>query len=252
MIKRMVRAVTMATLMVLAASSYAGSCYRDAADASRVDELVLKAVIESLYEGASSRKMLIETAIERSAKHNVNPAVVLAVIHAESAFDVNALSSKGAQGLMQIMPATAKWLGLVSPFDPEANIDAGVRYLAYLQRKFDRLELVLAAYNAGEGTVRRNKGVPPYKETQEYVRKVNMLKNHYQGVVERSKASSNSARCRSASGIAAALASELKARGSTWEAVGAIFSENPDAQRRFRKRVYQNWKTELAGLGSQP
>lgn len=108
-------------------------------------------------------------------RHGVNPELVSAVIRAESAFDARALSRKGARGLMQLMPATARRYG-VQPSElwtPERNIEAGVRYLAFLKRKFDGdLPKILAGYNAGEGAVTRFGGIPPYRETQGYVRRI--------------------------------------------------------------------------------
>ena len=108
-------------------------------------------------------------------RHKVNPDLVAAVIRAESAFHPRALSNKGARGLMQLMPATAKRYGVRSSelFLPERNIEAGVRYLAFLADRFaDDLPKILAGYNAGEGTVARYGGVPPYRETQSYVRRI--------------------------------------------------------------------------------
>ena len=100
-----------------------------------------------------------------------------AIMHAASAFNPNALSRAGAQGLMQLMPATAARFGVVNAFDPEQNIRGGVKYLAWLLKRFNGdLTLAAAGYNAGEGAVRRygNK-IPPYKETQNYVKTVMTL-----------------------------------------------------------------------------
>jgi soluble lytic murein transglycosylase-like protein len=108
-------------------------------------------------------------------RHEINPELVAAVIRAESAFQPRALSNKGARGLMQLMPATAKRYGVRSSelFLPERNIEAGVRYLAFLADRFaGDLPKILAGYNAGEGTVARYGGVPPYRETQSYVRRI--------------------------------------------------------------------------------
>ncbi len=115
---------------------------------------------------------LIHDAGER---HQVNPALLAAVARAESAFDPRAVSRKGAQGLMQLMPATARRFGLSDRevFDPAKNLGAGARYLSWLSRRFDDdLASVLAAYNAGEGTVERYGGVPPYGETRAYLRRI--------------------------------------------------------------------------------
>jgi soluble lytic murein transglycosylase-like protein len=103
----------------------------------------------------------------------VSPALVLAVIGIESAGRKDAVSSAGAQGLMQLIPATAERFGVSNAMDPGQNIRGGVAYLNWLMKEFDRDPLmVLAAYNAGEGAVRANKGVPPYAETRDYVPKV--------------------------------------------------------------------------------
>ncbi len=104
-------------------------------------------------------------------RHGVDPALLAAVAQQESGFDASAVSPAGAQGLMQFMPATARGLG-VDPFDPASAVDGAARYLADLTRQFGSTELGLAAYNAGPGTVRRHGGIPPYPETQDYVRNV--------------------------------------------------------------------------------
>jgi soluble lytic murein transglycosylase-like protein len=110
--------------------------------------------------------------IDRTArKTDVHPALLKAVIAAESAFDPNAVSRAGAQGLMQLHPKTASRFGVTNPFDPASNVDGGARYLHYLLKRFDNnLELALAAYNAGEEAVERHgRHIPPYAETQAYV-----------------------------------------------------------------------------------
>ena len=107
------------------------------------------------------------------AEHGIDSALIRAVIWAESNFNHRAVSRKGAQGLMQLMPATIWRLSVGDAFDPHENIGAGVRYLRQLLDQFQGdLTLALAAYNAGENAVLRYKGVPPYQETREYVRKV--------------------------------------------------------------------------------
>lgn len=119
-----------------------------------------------------------EAVLASTDAHGVDPLLVEAVIMAESSFRPDAVSPAGAQGLMQLMPATAQMLGVTDAFDIAQNIEGGVSYLAMLQQEFgaENLDLVLAGYNAGPGRVHRyNKTVPPYKETQAYVQKVQKL-----------------------------------------------------------------------------
>lgn len=115
-------------------------------------------------------------------EHGVDEAIVRAIIHAESAYNPNALSRVGAQGLMQLMPATARRFGVGNAFDAGENIQGGVKYLAWLLKRFKGdLTLASAGYNAGEGAVDKYKGVPPYKETQRYVQRVAVLAERYRG-----------------------------------------------------------------------
>jgi soluble lytic murein transglycosylase-like protein len=115
-----------------------------------------------------------------SRDYGVEEAVVRAIIHAESAFRPNALSRVGAQGLMQLMPATARRFGVGNPFDAAQNIRGGVQYLAFLLKRFNgNLDLAAAGYNAGEGAVDKYNGVPPYSETQRYVQRVGLLAQRY-------------------------------------------------------------------------
>ncbi|ACV69203.1 lytic transglycosylase domain-containing protein [Desulfohalobium retbaense] len=107
-----------------------------------------------------------------SRLHDVDHHLIQAVLETESDYRPQAVSTAGAQGLMQIMPETQQDLGLMDPFEPAANIEAGVRYFKGLLGQFSELPLALAAYNAGPQRVRRYDGIPPYKETQRYVRKV--------------------------------------------------------------------------------
>jgi len=103
----------------------------------------------------------------------VDPRFIHAVIKQESKYNPKAVSHVGAQGLMQMMPATAKRFGLKDPFDATANVTAGTKYLKWLLKRFDGdVSLALAGYNAGEGAVDKYKGVPPYSETQDYVKKI--------------------------------------------------------------------------------
>jgi soluble lytic murein transglycosylase-like protein len=112
--------------------------------------------------------------------YSVDAALIKAVMHAESAFNPHATSRKGASGLMQLMPSTASQYGAYDLYDPVQNIRAAVNYLRDLMQRYDNdTTLVLAAYNAGENAVDRHNGVPPYRETVDYVRKVLQFKKRY-------------------------------------------------------------------------
>ncbi len=115
---------------------------------------------------------IIDLINAHSEKYKVDPKLIYALIEQESRFNRFAVSPKGAAGLMQIMPATQKELGLADPFDAEKNMDAGVRYLKAMLDRFETETLALAAYNAGPEAVDKYNGVPPYKETRDYVLRV--------------------------------------------------------------------------------
>ena len=119
--------------------------------------------------------------IEREARRfNVDPALVRAVIHAESAFNPQAISPKGAQGLMQLMPPTASDLGVTNAMDTSQNIYGGVKYLSWMLERFNGdTRLATAAYNAGPGAVQRYGGIPPFAETQAYTERVAILHQRY-------------------------------------------------------------------------
>ena len=125
-------------------------------------------------ESTSARELYEPYVLEHSNKQSLRPALVRAVIQVESGYNPRALSPKGAMGLMQLMPDTARMLGVQRPYDPEQNIRGGTRYLRLLLDKYQgNEELALAAYNAGSGAVdRHGKRIPPYRETRDYVRKV--------------------------------------------------------------------------------
>lgn len=133
------------------------------------------------YNSSSYDQAIWKTGV----RYNVDPYLIKAVIRAESDFDSSAVSKKGAQGLMQLMPATARELRVSNPFDPNENIDGGTRYLRQMLDIFDNdLMLSIAAYNAGPGAVKRANGVPRFPETLRYVTKV--LK-HYKGYRNRGR-----------------------------------------------------------------
>ncbi len=118
--------------------------------------------------------------VQAADKYHLEPSFIHAVISAESSYQLDAVSSAGAQGLMQLMPATAVRFGVNDPFDPEQSIHAGTEYLYQLLQEFKSKELALAAYNAGEGAVRRyNKQIPPYPETEQYVDRVMRYYRYY-------------------------------------------------------------------------
>lgn len=138
----------------------------------------------SYYKGGSSRgrvypNLYNEIITTAAREHQLDPALIKAVIHAESAFNPRALSPKGARGLMQLMPGTARDMGVGNAFVPESNIRGGTAYLARLMKRYGRVEHALAAYNAGDEPVQRFNGVPPFSETQNYVRRVLQLKKQY-------------------------------------------------------------------------
>ena len=109
----------------------------------------------------------------KAQKYDVDPALVAAVVETESRFRTNARSQVGARGLMQLMPRTGRWMGATNLYNAEQNVDAGAKYLKYLNQRFDgNLTKTIAAYNAGEGNVRRYNGVPPFRETRSYVKRV--------------------------------------------------------------------------------
>jgi soluble lytic murein transglycosylase-like protein len=118
-----------------------------------------------------------ELIYEKAKKYDVDPALVVAVIEQESRFKPRARSHVGARGLMQLMPRTGRWMGARDLYNPEQNVDAGVKYIKYLDKRFNGdLKKIIAAYNGGEGNVKRYKGIPPFRETRQYVKKV--MKNY--------------------------------------------------------------------------
>ncbi|HEX9203597.1 MAG TPA: lytic transglycosylase domain-containing protein, partial [Vicinamibacteria bacterium] len=141
--------------------------------AASVRGLVPDEVMEEVAAAPAGSGDLKELATAAARRHGLDPGLVLAVVSVESAFRPEAVSRKGAQGLMQLMPATAASLGVKDAFDPVENLDGGSRHLGSLLTLYGGdLVSALAAYNAGAGAVARHGGVPPYRETRAYVKKV--------------------------------------------------------------------------------
>lgn len=140
---------------------------------ARTGRLIRSVVVKAKPADGDSADTRVRTLVEEAAKnHDVSPLLVDSVIQVESNYNPYATSPKGAQGLMQLMPATARRFGVTNSFDAKQNIEGGVRYLKFLQDTFKDDRLAIAAYNAGEGAVTKYGDVPPYAETQSYVDKV--------------------------------------------------------------------------------
>ena len=137
---------------------------------------------ELLGKTESSANPSLEAIINAQANANgLDPDLVKAVVKAESNFKTNAVSPKGAQGLMQLMPATSNMLGVENPYDAQQNITGGTKYLGDMLQNFGQLDMALAAYNAGPETVKRYGGVPPYPETKKYIRQVGKYYQDFKG-----------------------------------------------------------------------
>ena len=152
-----------------------GKASTPAVEVSAPTRRIVREIAPSRSRSSSSSVPYLDLIQQIAKSYDLNPELVKAVIKIESNFNPKAVSPKGAKGLMQLMPATAKRFGVTDAFDPEDNIRGGVKYLAFLFDEFgeQNLDLVLAGYNAGENAVHKyGKEIPPYKETQQYVKKV--------------------------------------------------------------------------------
>lgn len=150
----------------------------------------------SVLPSYSRNKNAFDQIIRQAAQqHGVAEGLIKAVMHTESGFNINARSPVGAQGLMQLMPATARRFNVSNAYDPQQNIYAGAKYLSWLLRRFNgNTQLALAAYNAGEGNVDKYGGIPPFRETQDYVRRVT---SRYQNLYASGLGMSNSSSAQS-------------------------------------------------------
>lgn len=143
-----------------------------------------QAVSGSAVPVEAERVKFQDVIAEAAVANDIHPALIAAVIHAESNFNPRAVSGRGAKGLMQINPPTQRYLRLKNAYDPRQNVQAGTRYLRELLDLFQgNLSLALAAYNAGPGAVTKHDGVPPYKQTRAYVKKVLAYYRHYRSTL---------------------------------------------------------------------
>jgi soluble lytic murein transglycosylase-like protein len=136
--------------------------------------------------GKKAERLLHPIVIQAAGRYQVDPALIKAIIMAESGYNIRAISKKGAKGLMQLMPATARALGVEDVFNPRQNISGGIRYFKQLVNQFDGdIKLALAAYNAGSRKVRHYQGIPPFKATRYYIKKVFKYYRIYKAQMDR-------------------------------------------------------------------
>ena len=163
-------------VMILSVTYAHNRITQQVVSAQRLKKKVLAAKTEcrsSSIAGKKAERFLHPIVIQAAGRYQVDPALVKAIIMAESGYNARAISKKGAKGMMQLMPATAQALGVEDVFNPKQNISGGVRYFKQLVNQFDGdVKLALAAYNAGSRNVRHYQGIPPFKATRYYIKKV--------------------------------------------------------------------------------
>ena len=165
-----------------AAALASAMCVREPRVGGTGDTTAGGAGLEPGLRGAGLEPALLGGAIaSAAARHGLDPALLTALVDAESGFRADAISPDGAIGLTQLMPATARRLGVLDAFDLQANLDGGARYLQEQLARFSQLPLALAAYNAGPEAVTRHGGIPPYPETRRFVSRVLDLVRRYAG-----------------------------------------------------------------------
>lgn len=185
----------------------------------------------SVLPSYSNNKNAYDHIIRQAAQtHGVAEGLIKAVMHTESGFNSNARSPVGAQGLMQLMPATARRFNVSNAYDPQQNIFAGAKYLSWLLKRFNgNTQLALAAYNAGEGNVAKYGGIPPFRETQDYVKRVSSRYNNlYSGGVSLSSGSSQAAPAIVASGNSSSNTTNNNASNSNTSA---------PAQQQYQRKI---------------
>jgi soluble lytic murein transglycosylase-like protein len=173
-IKTMSYSIFLSSLMTLLTISATGSPYPvNYMETAKIIEPQVLSKKTVLTKNEKRLRVYDQMIVKTSARHDIDPDLVRAIIMAESLANTHAVSKKGATGLMQIMPKTAKSMGVKNSRHPAQNIEAGTKYLKCLMDEYDgNIKMALAAYNAGPGTVKKYKGIPPYKETRSYIKKV--------------------------------------------------------------------------------
>lgn len=177
----------MKSALALVTLSFAlGTAHSKFEEALQQHELLPTGLMSRLAAPAAPALHLLDVVRVTARKHGVAATLVKSIIKAESAFRSNAVSPKGAIGLMQLMPDTAQEYGAINPHVPEQNIDAGTKYLGWLLKRYENrkntLSLAIAAYNAGPGNVDKYRGIPPFAETRTYVKRVMNYQRELEGL----------------------------------------------------------------------